>query len=216
MQICKLTIRYDRGIERNRGRDLGLDKDDIPKETADGKPVRGGGTHYKSKEAKELAMERDREASRIQRAFRSRFLSMPLDGVYILDHPGQGKEFLAGLGVREDVQATCSEFSIEATGTGLEESDLLDWGRKVSNQLKGVPLGRGKKASEEGLEALATLANCPALQGETAERLRSLIEDAQYDRLNRVALKRAIGKLHVEVSQEGLVARPRRSSALAS
>ena len=220
MLIAKLTIGYDRGIEHNKQQDLSLNDETgvTPSKiagrghkTADGKIIRGIGTHFRSEADAAAVKERDQEAGRIRQAFRSRFLVTPLDGVYIMPSEGVGRDFVKGLEPRADVQVRVTEFRLE-TPNGLDGAELSEWSERVRRQLSSVSLGRSKEADEEGLAALETLSNCPILTKSTGTRIRELVAMVRDGRQSRVEVKRALETMAVEIEQTQI--EPRRAPAM--
>lgn len=216
MQIAKLTISYDRGLAHNDVRDVTQDGTRIGvltrgDTTADGKVIRGLGTHYQSAEIAALVQERDKEARRIYTEFRGRFLATPLEGVYVISQRGEAKRFIDGLEIRSDIKVYVTEFELTAPGE-LNTDELRAWGIKIQRQLSGISLGRSKEADASGLRALETLASCPILSKGTGNRIRELVAMVRDNRLDRVELKRNIETLPIELETSSLS--PRRSPAL--
>lgn len=214
MLIAKLTISYDRGVALNKPEDL-MDGE-APKglvagrgyKTADGKIVRGIGSHFRSEAEAELVKQRDINARAIYNAFRSKFMAAPIEGLYFVEKPGEAKAFVAGLEVRDDMRVYVSEFELSAP-QDLEQAEMASWGKRIKNQLSSISLGRNKEADEDGLNALLSLAGCPMLKKETGDRIRELVEGVRTAKITRVEIKRHIEKLNVQVDTTTLA--PRRA-----
>ena len=217
MLIAQLTISYDRGLAHNDERDLSADTTlgaNIAGrgfKTADGKIIRGLGTHFKSEEDRDLVKAKDQEAARIRTEFRKRFVATPIDGCYIVPTAGIAKGFISDLGYRGDIKVYVTEFNLECPA-GLDNSELSAWGERIKKQLASVSLGRSKEADEDGLRALETLASCPVLKTSTGNRIKELVAMVRDNRLERVELKRSLETLDVEITGEALS--PRRMPAL--
>lgn len=218
MLIAKLTISFDRGLAHNDTRDL--KPEDAPEgfkiagrgdKTADGKVIRGLGTHFRSEEDAILVAEREKEARRVYNEFRSRFLATPIDGLYVVPKPGIAKAFVESLGVRPDIAVRVTEFRLESPG-GLDGAELGEWATRIKRQLSGVSLGRSKEADAEGLRALETLASCPVLTPSTASRIKELVAMVRENRLTRLEIKRKIETMDVEIETKVLA--PRQTPAL--
>jgi hypothetical protein len=220
MNICKLTISYDRGVSLNKPDDLVLEQDaehtrrvaERGHKTADGKVLRGLGSHFRSEADAELVKQRDFAAREIYQAFRKTFLAAPIEGLYFVPERGQAKAFIAKLDVREDMRVSVSEFELTAP-SDLEQAEMAAWGKRIQNQLSSISLGRSKEADEAGLSALVALAGCPVLQKGTADRIRELVSMVRDGRLERVEVKRSLDKLIVNVNTETLS--PRRTPKIA-
>jgi hypothetical protein len=198
--IGHLSISYDRGIARNKPEDVGLP--DMPEETGDGGIVRGLGSHWRSKEDRDLVKARSNEENRIRNAFSRAFVRAPFEGTFIQNERGEGQTFLYQLDppVRADVQVSVAEYVLGVVTQTPE--DVRDWSDRVMRQLRAVPLGRGSKVSDEGLAALARLVDCPIIDEQSRDVLRGLIEDARLELVDRVDFKRRLAKVQVEVGVE--------------
>lgn len=219
MLIAKLTIGYDRGLALNDENDLkageGAQQALIAHKgfrTADGKVIRGLGTHYRSDADMELVKERDADANRIRTEFRKRFLATPIDGLYVVPSRGIARGFITGLGHRDDINVRVTEFEL-ASPDGLDGGELTEWANRIKNQLSSVSLGRSKEADEDGLRALETLAGCPVLKKETGTRIKELVAALRAEKITRVELKRNLQTLDVQIEQGPLLS-PRRAPSL--
>lgn len=216
MLIAKLTISYDRGVALNRPEDLKVEDAEGKKpaaeiaerghKTADGKVLRGLGSHFRSEADAELVKLRDANAREIYTAFRSRFMAAPIEGLYFVEKGGEAKKFVAGLEVRDDMRVYVSEFELSAP-SDLEQAEMAAWSKRIKNQLSSISLGRSKEADEAGLDALVALAGCPVLQKGTSDRIRELVSMVKDGRMERVEIKRHLEKLNVSVNTETLAPR---------
>lgn len=222
MLIAKLTISYDRGLARNDENDL-LENGDViqsavgvkvlgrGQKTASGKIIRGLGTHFASELDAQLVGERDKEARRIYKAFRERFLTLPIDGLYAVPAPGIAKAFVRELQPQLGIQVRVSEFQI-ATNGDLDAAEIKEWSDKIKRQLQTVSLGRKAEIDDNGLSALATLASCPLIAEATKKKVLELVEGARCQKIERVELKRALDVLDVKIDQTMI--HPRRMPSL--
>lgn len=213
MLIAKVTISYDRGIERNDKKHLGLKE--APTVTEDGRIIRGLGTHFKSEGDMKIVQERDRENNRIRFALRSRFLTMPIDGIYMAPSRGAVAGFVKELCVRKDVTVRVTEFNLESVG-GLDGAELAEWAERIKRQLSGISLGRSKEADEEGLRCLETLASCPIIKRATGNRIKEMVASVRAQKLDRIELKRSLETLNVEIDPTPMEAVEPRRPALAA
>ena len=202
MLICKVTISYEHGIKANRADDLGLW---APPEsrTPDGGVLRGLGTHYVSEEAAELHKARQHEDQRIRTEVRSRFAFSPLPGTYMVRSKDEMGQFLARLNIQPDVQATAHVYDL----TSLDEikgAELREWSERIVDQLQRVSLGATSEADADGLACLESLASCPVLSRETSVRLREMVAAGRMGTMGRLAIKRAIKTLDVELAPDAL------------
>ncbi len=209
MRVAKLTISYERGLSRNTEKDLGEDVRHRGAETTDGKIIRGHGTHFKSAEDQRLVKERDKDAGRIRSSFRERFLATPIDGLYVVAESGDAERYVSSLGSRSDIHVRVVEFDLTAPGE-INETEVVEWGKRIQRQLGSVSLGRKKQINESGLTALEALSKCPVLSKNTGGKIRNLVGLVRSDRIDRVELKRRIDTLDVEIDQGPLIA-PRRA-----
>ncbi len=218
MLIAKLTISYDRGVSLNKPDDLVAENDGTKAsaalvagrghKTADGKVLRGLGSHFRSEAEAELVKQRDFAAREIYNAFRKTFLASPVEGLYFVPNKGEAKAFIAKLDVRSDMRVRVSEFELTAP-SDLEQAEMAEWGKRIKNQLSSISLGRSKEADAAGLDALVSLASCPMLQKATGDRIRELVSMVRDGRLERVEIKRHLEKLNVSVNTDTLA--PRRA-----
>lgn len=207
MLIAKLSISYDRGLSINKEEDLGLTERKREQKTADGKVIRGLGTHYRSEFDQQLVKERDLEANRVRAEFRANFIVTPIDGTFFVPTKGAARKLLQNLQVRSDVNARVSEFRLESPD-GLDGSEVSEWAGRIKRQLGTIQLGRKKQLDDEGLDALVALSKCPVLKDKTAKRIRELVELVRAQKIDRVELRRGLDTLTVEVEPE--VLSPRR------
>ncbi len=219
MNICKLTISYDRGVSLNKQDDLTVSIDGSKQaiagrgtKTADGKVIRGIGSHFRSEAEAALVKERDFAAREIYQAFRKTFLAAPIEGLYFVPERGQAKAFIKTLEVRSDMRVSVSEFELTAP-SDLEQAEMAAWGHRIKNQLASISLGRKAEADAAGLDALVALSKCPMLQKSTGDRIRSLVEAVRCQKMERVDLKRQLETLVVNVDAETLA--PRRTPKIA-
>ena len=198
MLVGRLFIGFDRGIAKNRAKDLGLEEE--PTTTEDGKVIRGCGTHYESDDAYAMAKIRSREEQRIRAAFREKFMRAPMPGYFVLPEPGAGQKALDALDPppREDVSVRVTEYDMTPRSV-LPPEEIQEWIETVTKQLSKVKLGRGKETDAAGLVVLERLCECPILAEKTATRIRELIAAARLAKLDRMELKRSLAKVQVEV-----------------
>lgn len=221
MHIAKLTISYDRGVSLNKQEDLveGIATPENVRivagrghKTADGKVLRGLGSHFRSEAEAELVKQRDFAAREIYRSFRSAFLAAPIEGLYFVPERGQAKAFISKLEVRDDMRVSVSEFELTAP-SDLEQAEMQAWGTRIKNQLSSISLGRKSEADEEGLNALVALSKCPMLQKSTGDSIRTLVEAVRCQKIKTVDVKRSLDKLVINVNAETLS--PRRTPKIA-
>lgn len=215
MLIAKLTISYDRGLARNDEKDLVKTADGVEVSvigrgavTSDGKVIRGLGTHFKSEQDAQIVTERDKEARRIYKAFRERFLTTPIDGLYAVPGKGIAKQFLKSLDVQLGLQVRVTEFEITTSGD-MDAAEIAEWSGRIKRQLASVSLGRTKEVDEDGLRALEYLTSCPLLNQDTKRQVKNLIEGVRAQKLSRLELRRGLEKLDVKV-EAGAILAPRR------
>lgn len=220
MIVAKISISYDRGIARNHAGDLvgANGNGEAPaqpapailgrgEKTADGKVIRGIGSHFKSETVAERVRICDAVAKSIYQSFRERFVASPVDGLYVLPERGAGKAFIQSLAALVDnvglVNARVQEYDL-TTDDDLESREVLAWSRKIQNQLAGVQLGRKKEIDENGLDALLALSKCPVLQEGTAKKIRNAVAAVRAQKIDRIELKRRIDNLTVEIDSAPL------------
>lgn len=221
MNIAKLSISYDRGVSLNKPDDvkesLGLFDASEAKASAvkkaakvepnaDGKVVRGLGTHYRTPQDAELVALRDADAKRIYTSWRETFLTTPIEGVYAIPHKGAAKAWVAALEHRDDIEVRCSEFEL-SSADDLTAMEIEAWAGRIQNQLSAISLGRSKEADSDGLNALITLAGCPVLGKDTADRIKELVAMVREGKMDRLELKRQIKTTKVKIEQKPLVVR---------
>lgn len=205
MLIAKLRISLkDANIQYNSAKELEIEKT-RGTVLADGKVLRGLGTHFASLEAKERYDRLTKESNTIREKFNRRFLRTPIDGTFIVDRKGEAKEFAAAQPFNPDIDVFVIEFELGVVDGGLDEREMSEWSQRVKAQLTRIPLGRGEDVDSDGLSALATLASCPVLAKETADNIKVMIEQVRQGKLNRVDFKRSIELLEVEMDQATLV-----------
>lgn len=212
MLIAKLRVSIkDAGIVYNNKEDLETDK---ARGTVlkDGGVLRGLGTHFKSPEAKERYDKLVAEANKIRVEFGQRFLRASIESLFIISKLGEGKEFAKKFQGNPDIEVYVSEMDFGFLES-VDERDMKDWSARVKEQLKRVPLGRGEDADAEGLAALETLASCPVLAKDTADRIRLMVSEVRVGKMNRTDLKRGISLLDVELDQSVTLS-PRRPEAV--
>jgi len=210
MILAKLSIRYDRGTGQNTAQDLGVET--IPQETPDGKIIRGAGSHYRSKEAKEQAAKRSVAEKALRKEFRKAFMAAPVfQGAFVLPHKGAGEALLETLEVPPDVIVSVIEAELTLSQQQLPPVEITEWAERVQKQLKDVPLGKETNgmADTQGLGILAKLADCPVLADETRNEIKQLIAQAKLEQVSRVSLRRKLVELDVKI--EGQPVAPRRA-----
>lgn len=210
MRIAKLTIGYDRGVKQNDERDLET-KNGRGTTLADGSIIRGLGTKFRSQADKDLVAERDKAARVVYQAFRERFLSVNIDGLYAVPEAGVAKKYAESLVTRDDITVRVVEFDISTSGD-LDAAEVKEWSDRIRRQLSQVQLGRKAETDEEGLRSLEYLASCPLLAKSTGARIKSLVEMLRSSKITRVELKRHLETLPVELDQAPLA--PRRVPVL--
>lgn len=205
MLIAKLRVSMnDAGILYNNSADLTTDKTRgtvLP----DGKVVRGLGTSFKSAEAKARYDKLVAEANSIRADFGTRFLRTPIQSTFVINKAGEGKEYVKKFQGNPDIEVSVFEFELGAQDN-LDAKEMKEWGDRVKEQLRRVPLGRGEEADAEGLSALETLAGCPVLSQETAARVRLMVSEVRVGKMTRTDLKRGIALLDVQLDQSSLLA----------
>ncbi len=199
MIVAKLTISYDRGTAYNRQTDLGtnLKRGDV---TADGGVVRGLGSHFRSQEDMIAAQARDKEAGRIYRAFRERFLATTVDGLYVVPAYGAAKKFIEGISP-SGIEVRVAEFEL-TSANGLDGAELSAWGEKIKRQLSAVNLGRKKETDLAGLKVIDALADCPLMTEKTREAVKGLVGLLKASQINKADFRKRLGNLNIEIAAE--------------
>jgi hypothetical protein len=206
MLIAKLRISLrDAAIQYNRADELGTS---TTRGTvlADGKVIRGLGTHFLNAAAQQRFDKLTSESNAIREKFNRRFLRSPIDGVYVIGNKGEAKEFVKALAYDGGLEVWVTEFELGNTNGGLDSTEMTAWAGKVKTQLEKIPLGRGKKETidPEGIAALEALSKCPVLSAETAAAISALAVQAKANQCDRVELKRSIELLTVTMDQGSL------------
>jgi hypothetical protein len=204
MLIAKLRISLrDANIQYNSSAELETEKT-RGTVLADGKVVRGLGTHFANKESQERYDRLTKESNVIRDKFNRQFLRTPIEGTFIIATKGEAKDFIAKLPRDPDIDASVIEFELGVAADGLDDKEMAEWGLRVKNQLIRVPLGRGDSVAGDGIEALETLAKCPVLSAETAQAINILIAQVRVGSMNRLDFKRNIELLDVTMDQATL------------
>jgi len=194
ISLTDVAIRYNKkeelGIEAGRGTVL-----------QDGKIVRGLGTHFENQAAKERFDMLTSESNKIREKFSRRFLRSPLEGVFVINHRGEAREFVKGIPHDSGLDVSVTEFELGGLGNGLDEEEMRDWAEKVKTQLGRIPLGRAKNASVDGISALEELAKCPVLSAQTKEAVATLVTQAKANQIDRPELMRSLEILDVQMDQ---------------
>ena len=206
MYIAKLRISVnDAGVQYNNSAELETThkRGDV---LADGKIVRGLGTHFASQEAKDRYDKLVSRSNEIRGEFNRNFARFLFDGTYVVK-PGEGRTFAEKFSNdRPDVVVDVFEYDISGDP---DERELSEWSQRIKGQLKQFPLGRGEKTDVEGLNALKTLAGCPVLAKETSDAILRMVGEVEVGRMNRTDLKRGISLLNVKMDSTTLTAVPR-------
>jgi len=206
MFIAKLRISMkDANIQYNKSEELGTDK---ARGTvlADGKIIRGLGTHFANQESKLRFDRLTSESNRIRDAFNHNFMKLfSFDGAYIIAAKDDAKNFLATLTQDPELDISVVEFELNAMGLGLNETEMREWAEKVKTQIERVQIGRGKQVKDSGLDALTTLSNCPALSKETAEAIRTMVGQVRIGQISKLDFQRSIELLDVKMDQSLLI-----------
>lgn len=207
MKIARVSISFDRGIQRNDPKDIGLEK--IPDNVGKGKRVRGLGTHWRSEEDQQRAVRCEKEEARIRRSFKSSFACAGIDGFFIIGTSGDADRLLARLDHSKEIEVKIQEFDLTAPG-GVSPAEFEAWSERIQEQIRQVPLGRGKQVDEEGIAALESLALCPILSLETSKKLRDLASRARGNVMPRLEVRRNLETVTVKLDAPDLkVLRPR-------
>lgn len=201
MILERVRMSFDRGVAQNKPEDVGLGT--APTETTGGGKIRGLGTHYTSPEAEALAIRLGIEEGRVNREIARRFMRSPIEGLYVVSRKGEMREALAAINPDPGVNARVATYVLEAGDRNAE--DVEDWIKTVKNQLKLAPLGRAKDASNEGLDIIKRLAECPVLSDDSRNELLSLVAAAKLGRVDRVEFKRKIVDMNLSMSMPVVV-----------
>lgn len=210
MYIARLRISLlNQHIRRNTPEELGatVHRGDLLK---DGAVLRGAGTSFVNEAAKERYGRLMTEQNLLREKFNQRFMRAPFDGYFVINKPGEAKEFAASMEHDPENTLSVTEFSISSLGVeGFDEEAMASWGERVKNQLKRVPLGRRKedgkpKVDPEGLDALMSIANCPALGEETREKIKALVAAARANTIDRFELHREIELVNVTMDSNAV------------
>lgn len=204
MLIAKLRVELKNvDIHFNSHTELGTDKIRgaiLP----DGAVVRGLGTHFKDKDAKERYDTLIKEANSIRNQFNRQFVRTPIEGTFIIPVKGQAKLFIDGLTAHPDIDVSVIEFELASANGGLDPDELAEWGQRVKNQIVAIPLGRGEDVDESGVAAIATLAECPAMARITSNTIKELVQQVRNGSIARKDLKQALEKLAIEMDPAAL------------
>lgn len=216
MRVARLTISFDHGLCRNKAEDvIEADNDgeaqfkasqvhDKGSKTRDGKIIRGLGTHFKSEEDFLLSQERGREAAKIRKAFKNKFVVSPLEGVYFMPKAGEGHRFIETMIIRDDIEVRVTEYNLTSAAE-MEAAELRDWSERIRRQFSAISLGRKKaEVSEEGLSQILSLTDCPVLSPKTADTIRDLVQMIRAEKIDKVQLKRRFKEMDFEISGEAL------------
>jgi hypothetical protein len=199
MIVAKLTISYDRGTAINKKDDLlaTLKKGDV---TADGGVVRGLGSHFRSQADMLASQARDKEAYRIYHAFRERFMTTTIDGLYIVPQYGMAAEFIKSLLPLASLDVRVAEFELTSSN-GLDVAELSAWGSKIKRQLGSVALGRKKQADDVGIKAINALADCPLLSVKTRDAIKNMTALLGSAQIDRAEFRKRLEGLNVEIEK---------------
>lgn len=206
MLIAKLTVsKKDTAILYNSQLDIKAERSK-GEVLEDGSIVRGYGTRWKSKEAKEKFDRLTAEENRIRSMFNRTFMRAPLfDAAYIIKEKGEAEAFIAPLiDENPELDIMCQEMDLVSLGLGLSEKAMLDWVDRIKKQLLAVPLGRGKEVDEEGLQALTALATCPEIGADAQERILQMIGELRVGKMDRSDLRRSISLMDIPLNTESL------------
>jgi hypothetical protein len=169
----------------------------------DGKVVRGMGTHFMSKEDKDTFDRRTSRGNAIRDEFNKRFPRFHFEGMYVVA-PGAGRAFAAEFaGDAPEVVVSCDEYEISGAPG---EKGLLVWAERLKEQYTRTPLGRAVNASDDGLDILEGLANCPVITEATRTTITNLILQARSGSMKREDFLRNLDLLQVEVDPTPLLA----------
>jgi hypothetical protein len=145
------------------------------------------------------AQGRDKEAHRVYSAFRAKFMTTTIDGLYIVPAYGAAREFVNGLNP-DGIVVNVSEFELTST-PGLDAAELATWGLRVKRQLASVGLGRKKELDQAGVQAVKALAECPLLTPKTQDAVKNLVSLLESSQINRADFRARLEKLDVQINQ---------------
>ena len=233
MLIGVLSISFSRGTKRNRADDLGLEFE-ASKETTTGAEVRGLGSHWTSKEAKEMVTRCLREQSHIRDQAKRRFACGPFPGTLLLADQDDGSKFLSemreelfdrgervnaagktvptktkvGERPRSDLWGELGmgvSMSVDVIASVVQTPQrLTDWAARIDAQVAKVPTGSGEETSAQSIAILRALLACPIVSEETRATGLALLADAELGSVKRVDFKRRLADLRVTVEQPTL------------
>lgn len=198
--IAKLSVRLkDANIKYNSSLELETTKE-RGTVLADGKIVRGLGTHFESKEAKDRFDRLTSRSNAIREEFNRKFARGPFEGTYVMSKAGEALEFASQFAnERPDIDVVTYEVNLSGA------FDMAEWQERIKSQAKRVGLGRAEFAADDGLNDLANLAQCPVLATSTRDSLLALIAQARAGDMKRVDFKRNIDLLKVEMDTAPLM-----------
>lgn len=204
MIVARISMSFDRGVERNRPEDVGLPVE--PAETPTGGKICGLGTHFTSQEAEAFAKVCQIEEGRVNRLISREFVRSPIPGLYVLPDRNAGRRFLEKIEPLAAVNARCVVYDL-TPGESLPQAELDEWKKRIQAQFTTAPLGRGQGAAQEGLEIIERLAACPLLDRTTRDKVLSLVAQAKIEQIDRVEFRRQIAELDVQIdtSQTGSI-----------
>lgn len=210
MIIARLFVGLgDTGIRYNKKEEIGTDKG---KGTVleNGGVLRGLGTHFASQADKERYDQLVKQSNEVRTAFLERFVRVALfDSTFVISEIGEGKRFAEQLrrdkNIDHRVEIDVLEMVFSDVGEGISDKHLAEWATAISDQLKRIPLGRKKDTvSSDGLNALEHLADCPALDKNTAGEIRQLIARYRLQNFDKEDFKRSVALINVKVNKDVL------------
>lgn len=181
----------------------------------DGSVVRGIGTHFASREAKERYDNLTRDQLKVRVALAERFVRVHFfKSSFIINQLGEAKAFVEDFIRTNNIDASIKvdilEGNFEVEG-GISDKHLADWTETVKDQLERVQLGRKKgQVNREALDALESLADCPALSTETAGALRKLVGEFRAGSIRKDDFQRSISLIEVKMDAT-VLSGPKRS-----
>lgn len=197
MIVGRISISFERGIKRNQKEDLGI-VDEVIKVEEDGGILRGYGTHYKSKEAKEKAERLEDEDRKIRNIFKRTFPLSPIPGIFILPTKTAARELLDTLEIPDDLKVTAQVFTLNAEG-GMDKDSMQEWSEKIHKQFKDIPLGREREIEVDGLDMIEKLASCPVIGSKAREEIFELVQRARDNKIERVAFRRQLSAIDLDL-----------------